>query len=246
MCAALLSAISAGPSCSWRGDCTQATKRQAPRRTAMITADCVPCLFREIGARHCNNPGRRIRRGRAGRYHCSSGRWWPVMTREDPGECAVARTVHFQRDGWSALWGRCSRLVDAGGELLSQCRRLHLHRRGAVHALAPGEGAKRHAQGLEPPASAPSPAVHGGGADAAICPRSQNRLPGTRRHADPTSHTTTSNRQAPFSSWSVSVGQPLFVPLGGPASVADEQPVYLWGHECVNDVRGVALAQARP
>ena len=39
----------------------------------------------------------------------------------------------------------------AGGELLSQHRRLHLHRRGAVHALAPGEGAKRHAQGLEPP-----------------------------------------------------------------------------------------------
>ena len=40
--------------------------------------------------------------------------------------------------------------------------------------------------------------------------------------------------------------QPLFVPLGGPASVTDEQPVYLGGHECVNDVRSVALAQLRP
>jgi hypothetical protein len=82
------------------GDCTQATKRQAPRRTVMITADCVPCLFRQMGARHRNSPGRRIRHGRSGRYHCSSGPCWPVMTREDPGERAVARTAHFQRDGW--------------------------------------------------------------------------------------------------------------------------------------------------
>lgn len=104
MRAALLSAISAGPSCSWRDDCTQAAKRQAPRRTVMIMADCVPCLFRQIGARHGNGPGRRIQRGRSGRYHCSSGPCWPVMTREDPGERAVARTVHFQRDGWSAYW----------------------------------------------------------------------------------------------------------------------------------------------
>jgi len=76
---------SAGPSCSWRDDCTQATKRQAPRRTVMITADCVPCLFRQMGARHGNSPGRRIRRGRSGRYHCRSGLCWPVMTREDRG-----------------------------------------------------------------------------------------------------------------------------------------------------------------
>ena len=82
------------------GDCTQATKRQAPRRTVMIIADCVPCLFRQMGARHRNSPGRRIRHGRSGRYHCSSGPCWPVMTREDPGERAVARTAHFQRDGW--------------------------------------------------------------------------------------------------------------------------------------------------
>ena len=84
------------------GDYTQATKRQAPRRTVMITADCVPYLFRHMGARHRNSPGRRIRRGRSGRYHCSSEPYWPVMTKEDPGECAVARTVHFQRHGWSA------------------------------------------------------------------------------------------------------------------------------------------------
>ena len=68
------------------GDCTQATKRQAPRRTVMITADCVPCLFRQMGARHRNSPGRRIRRVRSGRYHCSSGPCWPMVTREDPGE----------------------------------------------------------------------------------------------------------------------------------------------------------------
>jgi hypothetical protein len=102
MCAPPLSAISAGPSCSWRDDCTQATRRQAPRRTVTITADCVPCLFRQMGARHGNGPGRRIRRGRSGRYHCSSEPCWPTMTGEDPGEPAVARTVHFQRDGWSA------------------------------------------------------------------------------------------------------------------------------------------------
>jgi hypothetical protein len=89
----------------WRDDCTQATKRHAPRRTVMITADCVPCLFRQMGARHCNGPGRRIRRGWSGRYHCSSGPCWPVMTREDPGERAVARTVHFQRHGWSHVLG---------------------------------------------------------------------------------------------------------------------------------------------
>jgi hypothetical protein len=36
------------------------------------------------------------------------------MTREDPGERTVDRTVHFQRDGWSAYgaelgfrWCRC-------------------------------------------------------------------------------------------------------------------------------------------
>ena len=81
------------------GDCTQATKRQAPRRTVMITADCVPYLFRQMGARPGNGPGRRIQRGRSGRYHCSSGPCWPVMTREDPGERAVPRTVHFQRHG---------------------------------------------------------------------------------------------------------------------------------------------------
>jgi hypothetical protein len=74
---------SARPSCSWRDDCTQATKRQAPRRTVMITADCVPWLFRQMGARHGNSPGRPIRRGRSGRYHCSSELFWPVMTRED-------------------------------------------------------------------------------------------------------------------------------------------------------------------
>ena len=36
---------------------TQATKRQTPRRTVMITADCVPWLFRQMGARHGNSPG---------------------------------------------------------------------------------------------------------------------------------------------------------------------------------------------
>lgn len=40
--------------------------------------------------------------------------------------------------------------------------------------------------------------------------------------------------------------QPLFVPLGGPAPVTDEQPVYLGARERVNDVVGVALAQLRP
>ena len=72
------------------GDCTQATKRQAPRRTVMIMADCVPYLFRQMGDRHGNSPVRRIRRGRSGRYHCSSGLCWPMMTREDPGGRAVA------------------------------------------------------------------------------------------------------------------------------------------------------------
>src|SRR6266568_3671804 len=42
------------------------------------------------------------------------------------------------------------------------------------------------------------------------------------------------------------VCQPLLVPLGRPASVTDEQPVDLGGHERVDDVGGVALAQARP
>jgi hypothetical protein len=53
--------------------------------------------FRQMGARHGNGPGRRIRRGRSGRYHCSSGPCWPVMTREDPGERAVARTFTTQQ-----------------------------------------------------------------------------------------------------------------------------------------------------
>jgi hypothetical protein len=38
-----------------------------------------------MGARHGNSPGRRIRRGRSGRGHCSSGLCWPVMHREDQG-----------------------------------------------------------------------------------------------------------------------------------------------------------------
>ena len=42
------------------------------------------------------------------------------------------------------------------------------------------------------------------------------------------------------------VRQPLLVPVGGPASVADEQPVDLRRHERVDDVRGVALVQLRP
>jgi len=42
------------------------------------------------------------------------------------------------------------------------------------------------------------------------------------------------------------VFQPLLVPLGRPASVTDEQPVDLGGHERVDDVGGVALAQAWP
>jgi hypothetical protein len=29
-------------------------------------ADCVPCLFRQMGARHGDGPGRRIQRGRSG------------------------------------------------------------------------------------------------------------------------------------------------------------------------------------
>src|SRR6516165_3295801 len=42
------------------------------------------------------------------------------------------------------------------------------------------------------------------------------------------------------------VCQPLLVPFRGPAPVADEQPVELGGHECVDDVRGVALSQPGP
>ena len=108
MCAALLSAISAGPSCNWRDDCTQATKRQAPRRTVMITADCVPCLFRQMGARHGNGPGRRIRRGRSGPYHCSSGPRWPVMTRADRGgpdrALSASRMVSCTRPELGFCW----------------------------------------------------------------------------------------------------------------------------------------------
>src|SRR5215470_830749 len=40
-----------------------------------------------------------------------------------------------------------------------------------------------------------------------------------------------------------SLGQPLFVPLGGPALVADEQPVDLGQGERVDDGRSVALGQ---
>jgi hypothetical protein len=40
--------------------------------------------------------------------------------------------------------------------------------------------------------------------------------------------------------------QPSFVPVSGPAPVTDEQPVHLGGHECVNDVRSLALPQPRP
>ncbi len=40
--------------------------------------------------------------------------------------------------------------------------------------------------------------------------------------------------------------QPLFVLFGAPASIADEQPADLGRHECVDDVRSVALAQLRP
>jgi len=40
--------------------------------------------------------------------------------------------------------------------------------------------------------------------------------------------------------------QPLLVTLRGPASVADEQPVNLRGHQCMDDVGSVALAQFRP
>ena len=71
----------------------------------MITADCVPCVFRQISARPGNSPRRQIRRGRSGRYHCSSSRCRPVMTREHPGERTVARTVRFQRHGLSRVLG---------------------------------------------------------------------------------------------------------------------------------------------
>ena len=99
MFAPLLSALECGAILHLAPDSTQATKRQAPRRTVMITANRVPWLFRQMGARHGNGPGRQIRRGRSGRYHCSSGPCWPVMIREDPGERAVPKTVHFQRHG---------------------------------------------------------------------------------------------------------------------------------------------------
>ena len=99
MFAPLLSALECGAILHMAPDGTQARKRQAPRRTVMIMADCVPWLFRHMGARHGNGPGQRIRRGRSGRYHCSSGPCWPVTIREDPGGRAVARTVHFQHHG---------------------------------------------------------------------------------------------------------------------------------------------------
>ena len=57
------------------------------------------------------------------------------------------------------------------------------------------ERAKGHPDCLEPARIRAIARNHGDGADAAICPTSQNTLIGTRRYADPTSHTTTSNRR---------------------------------------------------
>ena len=97
-----------------REDCTQATKRHAPRRIVMMTADCVPCLFRQMGARNGNGPGRPIQRGRAGRYHCSSEPCWPVMarrtgrTRGGPDRAlSASRMISGTGLSWGFAGGRC-------------------------------------------------------------------------------------------------------------------------------------------
>ena len=93
------------------GDCTQATNRQAPRRTVMITADCVPSNGRSAPQQpRAADPARPVRPVSLQLRALLAGddQGGPGRTRGGPDRAlSASRMVRVQGLSWGFAGGRC-------------------------------------------------------------------------------------------------------------------------------------------